>query len=401
MASHRQPDPAHDDGRVGTTVRRRMTSVAAEREDAAREQRARQPADTSGSTRDRQADHEAAHEKFGGMNLGACFFGWLVAIAVTVLLTGIVGAIVAAISSTTSVAQSEAERQAGTISIAAEVTLIVVLMLAYYAGGYVAGRMSRFDGTKQGIGVWVLGLIVTILAIGIGAIFGSQYNILDRVQMPRIPVSTDELSLGWHHHRRRRARPDAARRNRRRCDRPPVPQPGGPGRRHLTGFPQRTARWHPGRSFISGGRRSPRRRRSASAPAAARRGRAGRGTARARAPASPGRAPAAQAAQPPGGRAPGRPAVVPRVERGAAPARTPRTCPPASTQSAILEQVASGGCGRGARRPGSAGAGGRTRRPRSTTTADSSESWVQDRRLKLSEPIVAQASSMTQTLACT
>jgi len=56
--------------------------------------------------------------------------------------------------------------------------------------------MSRFDGTKQGIGVWVIGLLVTILAIGLGAVFGSQYNILDRVQLPRIPVSTDDLSMG-------------------------------------------------------------------------------------------------------------------------------------------------------------------------------------------------------------
>jgi hypothetical protein len=200
MASHRQPGPAHDDDRVGSNGPTTHDHVAAEREDAAREQRAadteQRAADTSGSTRDRQADHEAAHEKFGGMNLGACFFGWLVAIAVTVLLTGIVGAIVAAISSTTSITQSEAQRQAGTIGVAAGITLILVLMIAYYAGGYVAGRMSRFDGTKQGIGVWVLGLIVTILAIGIGAIFGSQYNILDRVQMPRLPVSTDQLSLG-------------------------------------------------------------------------------------------------------------------------------------------------------------------------------------------------------------
>jgi MFS family permease len=199
MASHRQPEPGHDDSRVGSNGPTTHDHVAAEREDAAREQHA---ADTSGSTRDtgstnvRQADHDAAHEKFGGVNLGACFFGWLVAIAVTVLLTGIVGAIVAAVSSTTSITQSEAEREAGTIGVAAAITLIVVLMLAYYAGGYVAGRMSRFDGTKQGIGVWVIGLLVTIIAIGLGAIFGSQYNILDRVQLPRIPVSTDDLSMG-------------------------------------------------------------------------------------------------------------------------------------------------------------------------------------------------------------
>ena len=193
MASHRQPEPAHDDNRVGENGPTTHDHVAAEREDAAREQRA---ADTSGSTRDRRADHEAAHEKFGGMNLGACFFGWLVAIAVTVLLTGIVGAVVAAVSSTTSITQSEAEREAGTIGVAAGITLLVVLMIAYYAGGYVAGRMSRFDGTKQGIGVWVIGLIVTIIAVALGAVFGTQYNILDRVQMPRIPISGSDLSTG-------------------------------------------------------------------------------------------------------------------------------------------------------------------------------------------------------------
>jgi hypothetical protein len=69
-------------------------------------------------------------------------------------------------------------------------------MIAYYAGGYVAGRMSRFDGTKQGIGVWVIGLIVTIIAVVLGAVFGTQYNILDRVQMPRIPISGSDLSTG-------------------------------------------------------------------------------------------------------------------------------------------------------------------------------------------------------------
>jgi hypothetical protein len=188
MASHRQPEPAHDDNRVGENGPTTHDHVAAEREDAAREQRA---ADTSGSTRDRQADHEAAHEKFGGMNLGACFFGWLVAIAVTVLLTGIVGAVVAAVSSTTSITQSEAEREAGTIGVAAAITLILVLMIAYYAGGYVAGRMSRFDGGRQGLAVWIVGLLVTILAVVIGLVFGEQYNVLDRVNPPDINAPED------------------------------------------------------------------------------------------------------------------------------------------------------------------------------------------------------------------
>ena len=38
---------------------------------------------------------ETAHERYGGVNIGAAFFGWLVAVAITILLTGIIGAVVA------------------------------------------------------------------------------------------------------------------------------------------------------------------------------------------------------------------------------------------------------------------------------------------------------------------
>jgi len=139
--------------------------------------------------------HEEAREKFGGLNWGACFFGWLVAIAVAILLTSIVGAVVAAAGSSTSVTQSEAERRLGDIGLAAAIVLLVVLGVGYFAGGYVAGRMSRFDGARQGLGVWLIGLVVTVLAIALGAIFGSQYNVLNRVNLPNLPISTEQL--GW------------------------------------------------------------------------------------------------------------------------------------------------------------------------------------------------------------
>ncbi len=74
--------------------------------------------------------------------------------------------------------------------------LLVVLMIGYYSGGYVAGRMSRFSGTSQGLGVWIIGLVVTIVMIVLGAIFGQQYDILSRVNLPRLPITTDALSTG-------------------------------------------------------------------------------------------------------------------------------------------------------------------------------------------------------------
>ncbi len=139
---------------------------------------------------------EEARDKFGGLNFGAAFFGWLVAIGVAILLTSIIGAILVAVGSNTSITQSDAERSAGTIGIAAGIVLLVVLALAYYAGGYVAGRMSRFDGARQGFGVWALGLIVTIIAIVLGFVFGNEYNVLNRVDLPNLPISPDKAGVG-------------------------------------------------------------------------------------------------------------------------------------------------------------------------------------------------------------
>lgn len=141
-------------------------------------------------------DESAARDRFGGVNTGACFFGWLVAIGLAALLTGIIAAIASAVGVNEDVSQYQAQQNAGTVGIVSAIVLIVVLLIGYYAGGYVAGRMSRFDGTRQGVVVWLIGLLVTILAVVIGWIAGDQYNVLDRVDLPRIPIPQDQLSTG-------------------------------------------------------------------------------------------------------------------------------------------------------------------------------------------------------------
>jgi hypothetical protein len=143
-----------------------------------------------------EVETDEAYDKFGGGNAGATFFGWLVAVAIAVLLTGIIGAVAAAIGDARDITQSDAERDAGTIGIAAAIALIAVLVIGYYAGGYVAGRMSRFDGARQGLLVWVLGLVITVVAVVVGWVFGDQYNVFDRVDLPRIPIPHDQVTVG-------------------------------------------------------------------------------------------------------------------------------------------------------------------------------------------------------------
>src|SRR4051794_6167455 len=139
---------------------------------------------------------DETYEKFGGVNGGAAFFGWLVAVAVAVLLTGIVGAVAAAVGDAQNITQNDAERQAGTVGVASAVVLVAVLLIGYYAGGYVAGRMSRFDGGRQGFLVWLIGLIVTVIAVVVGWAFRAKYNVLDRVHLPRIPIPHDQVTPG-------------------------------------------------------------------------------------------------------------------------------------------------------------------------------------------------------------
>ena len=145
---------------------------------------------------DPAAAQDVRRERFGGLNPGAAFFGWLVAIAVSLLLTGIVGAIAAAAGTSTQVQQTADQAATGTIGLVAAVVLLVVLMIGYYAGGYVAGRMSRFNGSKQGLGVWITGVVVTVAMVVLGAIFGNQYDIQNRVNLPRLPVTADALTTG-------------------------------------------------------------------------------------------------------------------------------------------------------------------------------------------------------------
>jgi MFS family permease len=139
---------------------------------------------------------ETPKERYGGFTFSAAFFGWLIAVALTILLAGIVGAGATAAGTTLNITQGEAEQQADTLGLAGAIALLVILMIAYFAGGYVAGRMSRFDGGRQGLGVWVLGLLVTILVAVLGAVFGTQYDVFQRVNLPTVPVPTNTLTVG-------------------------------------------------------------------------------------------------------------------------------------------------------------------------------------------------------------
>ena len=135
-------------------------------------------------------------DEFGGFNLGSAFFGWLVATGLAVILTAIAAAAGAAIGLSQNAEVGGGAGSIGPLDIVGAIVVLAVLFLAYYCGGYVAGRMSRFDGARQGFGVWAFGIIITLLLAAAGAIFGAEYNVLQQLNLPRVPIDEGELATG-------------------------------------------------------------------------------------------------------------------------------------------------------------------------------------------------------------
>jgi hypothetical protein len=56
--------------------------------------------------------------------------------------------------------------------------------------------MSRFDGARQGMAVWAVGLIVTVALAALAAILGDEYNVLEELNLPAVPVGDQAITTG-------------------------------------------------------------------------------------------------------------------------------------------------------------------------------------------------------------
>lgn len=131
--------------------------------------------------------------EFGGFNWLSAFYGWIVASALAALFTAVLTASGAAVAFTNGV--SSLTNNLSGVGLMSALYLVAAMAVSYYAGGYVAGRMSRFDGGRQGLGVWAMGLIVAAILALVGVAFGANYNLLQQLNLPHIPVQDGALSI--------------------------------------------------------------------------------------------------------------------------------------------------------------------------------------------------------------
>jgi hypothetical protein len=147
---------------------------------------------------DRRDVVDRQKEAFGGMKFGSCFFGWLTASGTAVLLAAILTGVGAALGLSRDVETAgAAEAAAQSVGWIGGIVLLAVIFVSYLAGGYVAGRMARFNGLKQGLGVWLWAVLIAILAAGAGMLAGARFDVLARVNsFPRLPLNEGTLTTG-------------------------------------------------------------------------------------------------------------------------------------------------------------------------------------------------------------
>jgi hypothetical protein len=144
---------------------------------------------------------ERQESAYGGVKIGSAFFGWLTATGTAVLLTALVAgagtAVGVAKKADASKAAKDATQSVSTAGVAAGVALLVILLLAYFCGGYVAARMARFNGVKQGVAVWLWAVVIAVVVAVVGAVLGAKYDVLATLNsFPRVPVKEGSLTTG-------------------------------------------------------------------------------------------------------------------------------------------------------------------------------------------------------------
>jgi hypothetical protein len=140
------------------------------------------------------AMHDRQRIRFGGFSWGSAFFGLLSAIGLSALLLGIVAA--AGVAVGVSEIENVTNGDADTVGLGGAILVLAILALSWLCGGYVAGRMARFDGIRQGVAVWVWTVVVGAALAIAAAIGGNDYDVFSRLNVPNVAVGDQTLTTG-------------------------------------------------------------------------------------------------------------------------------------------------------------------------------------------------------------
>ena len=119
-------------------------------------------------------------DMYGGVDWLASFLGFVFAVVVGALLSAVAGLVLVPLGFSPDLSAD----QFGPAIITGLVVIAVLLFLTYFFGGYVAGRLARFDGGRNGAMTVLWGIIITLLLTVVGGLFGGMLpgDLIGRLQ---------------------------------------------------------------------------------------------------------------------------------------------------------------------------------------------------------------------------
>src|SRR3954451_16716201 len=120
-----------------------------------------------------------ARKRFGGLDIPASLAGTLCALGLTVLLAGLLTG-VGSVGYQSGITDADTTLSAGGL-----IGGLAILFLAFLTGGWVAGRMARYDGARNGLMTAVWFLILAAVISVLGAWLGDKYNFFANVHLPQ------------------------------------------------------------------------------------------------------------------------------------------------------------------------------------------------------------------------
>ena len=122
---------------------------------------------------------EEAHRRFGGVDVPATIAGALAALGTAVILAGLLA------GAGSYGYQLGLDDAAEKLTAGGLVGGLATLVVAFLVGGWVAGRVARYDGGRNGLLTALWFVLLAAVTAALGAWAGDKYDVFGNVNLPQ------------------------------------------------------------------------------------------------------------------------------------------------------------------------------------------------------------------------
>jgi hypothetical protein len=136
------------------------------------------------------------HERFGGVDTPSAIAGMFTALGVLVFLSSLLAAWVGDLSYQLNLLDPDGVLQE--FEVVAYIVLLVAVFIAFFVGGWAAGRMARIDGGITGIAAAMWMLLAIVVFAAVGAFIGTEFNAFGQAGLPDwvSQLDAEDITIG-------------------------------------------------------------------------------------------------------------------------------------------------------------------------------------------------------------